>query len=564
MRKITILLLSMLMIVNFAYAGGLVTNTNQSAAWSRMLVRDASTSIDAVYFNPAGLTKLADGFYISLSSQTIIQTQKLGITHQSFGLNNFNYTGNISAPVFPDLYIAYKTGKWAFSAGFNVIGGGGGAEFKTGVPMAELPIANTAYQLGSLGVSGYSMDAYLKGTSMYFGIQAGISYAITPNVSVYVGGRYNIAQNTYKGYLKNIEFNTTSGKVPASTFMNGVGDQATAGSQQASAGATSATAAATSLAPIISGGAGGYTLAQLEGAGYITATQQAQLEAGLLATGLTQAQVDALTASQAQGAFTNFAAYLTNYSAELLKQAAQMYAGAKLMADQNLDVKQKGTGFTPIIGANFSFLKDNLDIGIKYEFKTKMDLTNTVPTDSKTSFQEGFLMGFDNSGNPEYLYANGAKTNADIPSFLSVGVKVNPCKLISLQVGYHLYGDRGTDWTDVSNNIGHDYYELGLGAEFHVSQKVLLSAGYLHSQSGVNQGYQSDLNYSLSANTVGLGGAYKISDKVTLQLGGYVVSYVPETYNMKGSGYTYEETFKKSTWAVSAGLDFSLGKKHKK
>ncbi len=70
MKKITISLISLLLVTNLAFAGGLVTNTNQSTAWSRMLVRDASTSIDAVYFNPAGLTKLDDGLYISFSSQS--------------------------------------------------------------------------------------------------------------------------------------------------------------------------------------------------------------------------------------------------------------------------------------------------------------------------------------------------------------------------------------------------------------------------------------------------------------------------------------------------------------
>ena len=38
-------------------AGGLVTNTNQSAMFTRLQNRNASTSIDAVYFNPAGLTR---------------------------------------------------------------------------------------------------------------------------------------------------------------------------------------------------------------------------------------------------------------------------------------------------------------------------------------------------------------------------------------------------------------------------------------------------------------------------------------------------------------------------
>ncbi|NTV78917.1 MAG: hypothetical protein HGA25_07260, partial [Clostridiales bacterium] len=44
-------------------AGGLVTNTNQSAMYTRLQNRNASTDIDAVYFNPAGLTKLGNGFF---------------------------------------------------------------------------------------------------------------------------------------------------------------------------------------------------------------------------------------------------------------------------------------------------------------------------------------------------------------------------------------------------------------------------------------------------------------------------------------------------------------------
>ncbi len=556
MRKFTISLLSMLMMVNFAYAGGLVTNTNQSAAWSRMLVRDASTSIDAVYFNPAGLTKLADGFYVSLSSQSIFQTQTLSVVPKDFSMNREKFVGDVTAPVFPDFYMAYKTGKWAFSFGFNAIGGGGGAVFNDGVPLAEVPVAATAAQLGAngLGVTGYSMDSYLKGTSAYFGIQAGISYAITPNVSVYLGGRYNIARNSYTGYLKNVAFTTASGSVPANTFMTGVGDQATAG-------AVSATTAASGLQPLVTGGAGDLTFAQAVGATLIDQQTADALEAGLAQLGLSQTQIDAMTISQAQTAFTAGAATLT-------QQAAMMYAGAQLLSDQKLDVKQKGAGFTPIIGANFSFLNNNLDIGIKYEFKTNLTLTNTTVKDPSTGLQEGFLMGFDSNGNPEYMYANGVKTNADIPSYLSVGVRYNLGKVVSLQAGYHLYGDAGTGWTDVSNKIGKNYQEYGLGAEFHVTPKVLLSAGYLLSKTGVNQSYQTDLSYSLTANTFGLGGAYKISDKVTLQLGGYLVSYTPQTYKettkVGGTPVYYNETFKKSTWAIAAGLDFSFGNKHKK
>ncbi|MDX9855184.1 MAG: aromatic hydrocarbon degradation protein, partial [Tenuifilaceae bacterium] len=60
-----------------AFAGGIVTNANQSAAYIRMLARDASTSIDAVYFNPAGVTKLNNGFHISITNQSIFQKKTI-------------------------------------------------------------------------------------------------------------------------------------------------------------------------------------------------------------------------------------------------------------------------------------------------------------------------------------------------------------------------------------------------------------------------------------------------------------------------------------------------------
>lgn len=549
MRKITISLLSMLMIVNFAYAGGLVTNTNQSAVWARMLIRDASTSIDAVYFNPAGLTKLSDGFYVSISNQSIFQTQTMKINQISnINYNRTNFVGKVTAPIFPDIYMAYKTGKWAFSLGFNAIGGGGGAEFKNGIPMAEVPIAGLVPQFASLGVTGYSLDSYLKGTSMYFGIQAGISYAVTPNVSLYVGGRYNIARNSYTGYLKNIRFITAGGPVVPGPYVQGYADNFNAAYQ--GLGGLAANSQTSSL-----------TLAQAEQYGVITAAQLQGMEAALGAVGATSNQIGTMKISDLN---TNFSPYLNAYATQLSGAAAMLNAA---LMDQNLDVKQKGTGFTPIIGANLSFLDNNLDIGIKYEFKTKMTLTNTVATDPKTHLQEGFLLGY-NGSTPVYMFADGAKTNADIPSYLSIGVRYNLSKVVSLQAGYHLYGDRGTDWTNVKNNIGKDYQEIGLGAEFHVTPKFLLSAGFLNSTTGVNPGYQSDLSYSLTANTVGFGGAYKISDKVTFQLGAYKVYYNPSDYakvTTSGQEYIgYNETYYKSTWSIAAGLDFRFGKKHKK
>src|SRR3712207_7008764 len=52
-----------------AWAGGLLTNTNQNVAFDRMLSREASIGIDGVYSNPAGVAFLNDGFHLSLNWQ---------------------------------------------------------------------------------------------------------------------------------------------------------------------------------------------------------------------------------------------------------------------------------------------------------------------------------------------------------------------------------------------------------------------------------------------------------------------------------------------------------------
>ena len=87
-RLLIALLFTGLMYPSVVQAGGIVTNSNQSASYVRMLARDASTSIDAVYYNPAGLTKLADGFHVSLSNQSIFQKKTIENTFNS--LNDHN------------------------------------------------------------------------------------------------------------------------------------------------------------------------------------------------------------------------------------------------------------------------------------------------------------------------------------------------------------------------------------------------------------------------------------------------------------------------------------------
>ena len=547
MKKITLTLFSFVLTFSM-FAGGLVTNTNQSAAWTRMLNRNATVEIDAVYYNPAALTKLEDGFHLSVNNQIIGQTKS--VTNSALnGGQGKTYEGDVFAPVFPGLYAAYKTGKMAFSFGFNPIGGGGSAEFADGLPSFELPVASLATSLAEAtqgDVTGYSMSASLTGSSVYYGIQAGISYEINDMLSVYAGARYVIVKNTYEGTLKDIMFATTSaGAVRADTYMNGL-------AAQASDAATSATGAATSMQPIIDNGGGGYTLDQLVAAGQMTQEQADALNAGYTALG---GDPTGLTAAEMQAGFNTFA---TTYTT----QAAQLTAGAALMGDKELDAEQTGSGITPIIGVNLSLMEDRLNIGVKYEFMTNLTVTNSTAKD--------VVVGIDpTTGDPITMFPDGEEVNADIPALLTLGVSYKVTDALRIEADFDTYFDKAVGWkrTDpfTGNEITADdfidkgYMQYGLGLEYTLSDAFLLSAGWTATQTGVKDNYHSDLSYSLNTNTFGGGIAYKFNDMIKLNLGGFYTMYADKTvqYPVSATEF-YSQTYDTKTWGIGLGLDFSF------
>jgi long-subunit fatty acid transport protein len=559
MKKKLLIFVSLFLVAQLGFSGGIVTNTNQSTAWTRMLTRDASTSIDAVYFNPAGLMKLNDGFHFSINNQSLWQTYTITNTYPY--LNEGTYEGKVTAPLFPGVYAAWKKGRVAVSFGFNPIGGGGSATFDKGLPSMEIGVSSLVPAMqgafGQLGYgtpTGYSLDMNFEGTSVYFGLQLGVSFEINDNISVFAGGRYIIAKNTYNGYMRNIKIQTEGGAygddLPAASTM---GDISTTFSNISAA----AQGGGDAMQPILDNGGGDYTFAQLEGAGYITSEERAQMEGGLLQFGIPQEQIDAMSAAQAQGAYYQTSQVMAGRSAS--------FAGLSvILTDQDADVTQTGNGFTPIIGANLSFMEDRLNIGLKYEFKTNMDLTTSVANN------KGFINDIDpNTGQPLYMFNEGEKVNADIPAMLSVGVQYKIIDPLSIQLGYHTYFDKAAGWAtdeDGTELIDKNFSEYAIGLEYNITDKFLVSAGYLAAITGVNEKYQSDLSYSLSTNTFGGGFAYKINDKFTAQIGAFSTSYKDQTVDYTHSfdsstgvqTVPYSNTYDKKTFAFSLGIDVSL------
>jgi len=545
MRKL-LTLVSATLITGSLFAGGLVTNNNQSVMFTRTQNRNASTGIDAVFFNPAGLTKLGNGFYVSLNNQTISQTQTIINNYTYLGGSPKEYVGKVSAPIYPGVYIAFKTGKIALSAGFNPIGGGGGAKYEKGLPSFEMQVADLVPLLNSKSIptTQYSADINFEGTSVYFGYQANASYEINKMISVAAGLRLVSAKNTYTGSLENISINPnypnfgasyTGGMVLANTFF-------TSGATTLNGLAAGSNSYVVGLQPIITGGGGSTLLSDGESVG-LSSTDISNIQKILGAAGLTSPQIAVQTISSSQGIMSVAAPGFT-------ANANSMTGYAASTGDLYVDVEQTGIGYTPILSLNFS-PSDKLNIAVKYEFKTKLELTTKVK---------------DNKGGGVFI--DGTKVIADLPAILFLGVQFKPIEKLVLAGTFNYYFDKNVDYDGSEllniNMIDKNFLEYGLGAEVGVTDKFRVSAGWLATNTGVNSNYQSDMGYSANTNSFGAGFGYRILPLLDLNIGGQYTFYADASKDFSHMLGTIpvpvNEIYKKKTMLIGVGLDFYFGK----
>ncbi len=304
------------------FAGGILTNTNQSVLFLKNPARDAAIGLDGVYSNPAGVAFMPEGFHIAFNWQYAHQTRTITSTNPTFALGKKNggnmtkeFEGVADAPCIPSLQGAYNKGNWSLQFNLSVPGGGGACEFADGLGSFESVVGNIAYMLQGLGAQGYDMTSYMKGRQYYFGIQLGAAYKINPNLSVYGGIRMLYGDATYKAKLSNIMVKTEAGYVDFGDFLS------------------NSNAVLSNNLELVNAGIAQYQAAGLDVPVELLA-QQAQLEAA-----------------------KSSIAPLNKYA-----------EGVNLLCNQD------GVGFAPIIGVDYKI--KNFNFAAKYEFKTQIRMKN--------------------------------------------------------------------------------------------------------------------------------------------------------------------------------------------
>ena len=506
MRKLSLISIVLLIVSIPTFAGGLLTNTNQHVLFLRMLARDASTDIDAVYSNPAGLAFLEDGFHLSFNRQSAFQTRTITSTFAPFaGFGNNGtkvYKGEASAPFIPSLFAAYKKGNWAFSGNFAVTGGGGKATFNEGLGSFESQVSmipKLMFQAGQSLVDGgvlqvnpfaktnrYSVDSYMRGKQMIFGLQLGATYKITDFLSVFGGLRMNYVSNGYEGHIRNIETNIDDKMVNVNQMLTTYAEQF----KQMAAAA--------------------------EIAGKIEDAQKYKTAAVM----------------------------------------ASQYAG--MTKDKYLDCDQSGWGVTPIIGADFKMGKWN--VGVKYEFNTKLNVENKTRVDDTG------------------LFAPGVNTPHDIPSLLTVGVSYEILPVLRASVGYHHFFDTHARMADATNLITgertgkQNFIDKGTneylaGVEWDVCKWAQVSAGMQRTKYGIEDSYQSDMSFAVSSYSFGFGAGFTLAKNLKLNVAYFWTNYEDYTkewddYNnisaLAGQAIPGKDVFSRTNKVFGIGLDYKF------
>jgi long-subunit fatty acid transport protein len=209
-----------------------------------------------------------------------------------------------------------------------------------------------------------------------------------------------------------------------------------------------------------------------------------------------------------------------------------------MVSNKAVDVKQTATGITPLLSLNIR-PNDNLNIGIKYEFNTKLELVNETTADD---------IG---------IFPDGEKNRNDIPAILSFGLEYAILPEFRASVSANYFFDKNADWDGAEEFVDSNTYDIAFGFEYDLTKTILLSAGYLRTQISLSEEYQSDFSHELTSDTFGFGGRISVGENFDLDLGGLFTSYLEaeRTFTDPLIG-PYLEKYQRSNWLFTIGIGY--------
>lgn len=219
---------------------------------------------------------------------------------------------------------------------------------------------------------------------------------------------------------------------------------------------------------------------------------------------------------------------------------------APMAADRSLDCSQSGFGVAPIISADFK--AGNWNLAARYEFKTRLSLTNSTK-DNTTGMAQ---------------FDNGKSLANDIPALLALGAGYTAFSKLHLYGAFHYYFDKGaktynsaTDQNDRQNLLGANTMEYLAGIEYDVCRWLTISCGAQRTAHDTGEGhvYNSDLSFAVSSTSYGAGAKLHICPAADINIGYFNTLFDRDT---KVENELLSTEYYKTSRALGIGLNFAF------
>ena len=213
------------------------------------------------------------------------------------------------------------------------------------------------------------------------------------------------------------------------------------------------------------------------------------------------------------------------------------------IANLELDVDQTGWGFTPLFSVDYH--QGALTLTARYEFRTKVNTENKTNVLNVPEAAQSYSAA----------YQDGVKTRYDMPALLSVAAGYAFTDKLRATLEYHFFDDKNAKMSgNRQDELEHGTHEILAGVEYDINRRFTVSCGAQRTDYGLTDGYQQDTSFACDSYSIGLGGAWNISDKLRLNAGYFITLY--SDYE-KPTSYG-SETFSRTNNVIGLGIDYKF------
>lgn len=448
-------------------AGGYLTNTNQTASFLRMPAQEAYISVEGAFYNPAGIGFLGKGWHLAFNNQTAFQKRLVETTFKPFATGFRNngqmvreYEGTSTVPIIPALDMAYVSDRWFGSFHFGIVGGGGKCEFDEGLGTFESVVSVVPTAINALTQEMMGTDVLEQGYDLNTFLRGS---------QIYYGGQLNL------GYRLNENLSVSVGLRAVYANSNYYGYVKDMQFKTAT------------------------TLYNSTPTGTVAVMQGSQLSASELITAMSTTILLANPGSPTA-----------------MAQEAGLKKLGSMIEEVEVNCDRTSWGFAPILGIHYK--KGPLNIGARYEFKTRLHPSNKSTTQAA---QAELLPALEE-------FVDGKVAEGDIPALLAVGVGYEFTKKLRANVSGHYFFDK--DAHQVDNNqhkINGNTWEVLAGVEYDITDRLTASVGgqSTNYNLGSDKEYISDVSFTTSSYSLGCGVKFKLNDRINLNLAYFKTFY---------------------------------------